>query len=186
MIPAKINFVSFKDINALQERTKLLIVPDHAQHSQVAWGFKCLYSPEDSFQGRHHTLVLYWPYVRQFVVQNYQCLIAPAALSNCKLQINVTLCRYCSIMDWQNRSGWYSGALYTESDESSWHTATESSQVSCNIIPLIYNHKVLSEFQTKFVFFCTFLKRLTCTTNPLLLKPIAILPIIQLTSPQNH
>jgi len=59
MIPAKINFDSFKDINALQERTKLLIVPDHAQHAQVACGFKCSYSPDDSVQGRHYTLVLY-------------------------------------------------------------------------------------------------------------------------------
>jgi hypothetical protein len=60
------------------------------------------------------------------------------------------LCSYCSIADWQHRSGWYSGALYTESDESSFHTATESFQVSSNIIPLIYNHTRPSEFQIKF------------------------------------
>ena len=46
MIPAKIIFDSFKEINGLQERTKLLIDPDHAQEAQVACWFKCLYSPE--------------------------------------------------------------------------------------------------------------------------------------------
>ena len=47
---------------------------------------------------------------------------------------------YYSITDWQHRSGWYSGALYTESDESSWHATGSISKVSSNIIPLIYDY----------------------------------------------
>ena len=61
------------------------------------------------------------------------------------------LCSYCSITYWQHRSDRYSVALYTESDESSWLATSEISKVSSNVIPLIYNCTLFSEFQKKFV-----------------------------------
>jgi len=51
------------------------------------------------------------------------------------------LCICCSITDWQHRSDRCSVAIYTESDESSWHATATISKVCLNIIHLIYDHK---------------------------------------------
>jgi len=50
------------------------------------------------------------------------------------------LCSCCSITDWQHHSDRCSVAIYTESDESSWHATATISKVCFNIIHLIYDH----------------------------------------------
>ena len=71
--------------------------------------------------------------------------------------------------------------------KSSWHAAVEISRVSSNIVPLIHNYIVPSEFQTtKLWVIFTSLKRLTCTTNSIPIKPITTLSILLLTSPPHH
>ena len=104
---------------------------------------------------------------------------------HCSIKWNF-LCSCCSITDWQLRSGWYSGVLYTESNESSWLASPKFSKVSSNIIPLIYHYILPSDIQTKIsnlIFFST--NRLTCTTNLIPLKPITILSTLLLTSPSH-
>lgn len=39
-------------------------------------------------------------------------------------------CSRRSIMDWQHRSDWYSGASYTDSDESNWLATAEMSKIT--------------------------------------------------------
>ena len=77
--------------------------------------------------------------------------IRPKTMSSCIFHIHVKLSvDYCSITDWLNRSDRYSVALYTEQDESSWQANAEFFKVSSNIIPLIYNYTLPSDFQTNF------------------------------------
>jgi len=41
--------------------------------------------------------------------------------------------------------------LYSEPDESSWHTNLDISKINFNIIPLIYDNILTSNFETKYV-----------------------------------
>jgi hypothetical protein len=50
------------------------------------------------------------------------------------------LCSYFSITDWQHRSGWWSGAFCTESDDSNSLAPGEKSKVCSNTIPLNLQH----------------------------------------------
>ena len=73
--------------------------------------------------------------------QTTQCSIWPMALSSCTVKIQVKLSvQLCSITDWQHRSDRCSVAIYTESDEFSWHATATISKVCFNIIHLIYDY----------------------------------------------
>jgi hypothetical protein len=83
----------FKDTNTLQERKIILkIVIEHATEEQVAWGLKCLNSPE-KLQSRTspHPLIVSTVSSPVCHTQTAQRLIAPVALSSCTIQIHVTL-----------------------------------------------------------------------------------------------
>ena len=109
--------------------------------------------PSDSGQCRHHTLGLSRPYVRHITYRKNTLFDRPSGTEqlHCSKALKF-LYRYCSITDLQYRSGWYSGALYTESDESSWHIATESFQVSYNIFLWCTTTHSIQNFRQNFVF----------------------------------
>jgi len=94
-----------------------------------------------SGQCGHHTSGLSGSDVRHLVTHKQHSVRYKwhwaAALFNFRWNF---LCSYCNIMDWQHLSDWYSYALYTESDESSWHATATISKVCFNIIHLMYDH----------------------------------------------
>ena len=57
---------------------------------------------------------------------------------------------FCAVLQYHGLTAslcWYSGALCNESDESSLHVTGSICKVSSNIIPLIHNYILPSEFQ---------------------------------------
>ena len=116
--------------------------------TQCACGFNCGYCAEyfRSISSPHRWTV--WVgCVPLDHTDTAQCSIGPVhwAAALFKFRWNY-LCSYCSITNWQHRSDWYIGALYTELDESSRLATAEISKVNSNIIILSTTHTIARNF----------------------------------------
>ena len=114
--------------------------------------------------------------------------VGPVALSSCTVQIqvklSVQLLQYHGLRASLLLVQWC--PLYWVR-EYSWLATAEIFVVSSSIISSFCNYSLPSVFQTNILLLnFIFPKHLTCTTNPILLKPIKIFSTLLLISPSYH
>jgi hypothetical protein len=186
VVSRKISCGCLTDLNPRSNSTILIKFPEQTSQLQNASFCNCAHFLEDFRSPQLWSVSVGYPSLGY--IEKARHSVRPVALWFCTVQIQVKLSVQLLQYHGLTASRWLEKwcSLYWVREYSSLATA-EISNVSPNILSSFYNYKQLSELQTKILLLIFIsLYRLTCTTNLIPLKSIAIFSTLLLTSPSYH